>query len=369
MTSEPAPAPVELPDPSLADAAKARLSTLERGAATLGSLAELVVWATKVRGSCPPAPFERIRCLAIAADQGIAEAPSLPTLQAVMDGAGPLAMLARSAAVEIRRLDVGLADGADAGASADDNHRIRPGSGAIDRENAMTEEEVLAAVALGRALVDEEVDAGTDLLIPAAIGVDASVPAVVVAAVLSGREPIWALGFDATMPDREWIRQCRIVRDALRRTTTLSRDPYQILATVGSIDLAVITGILIQAGVRRTPVLLDGTVAATAALLAIEVAPAAQSWWTAPQRSGASTERVALETLDLEPVVPLELRLGEGCGALAAVPLLRTAMQVLTEFGSTPPPAEPKPEPDEHTEQHAPMPVVDDDLRDDPADA
>ncbi|MDQ1653100.1 MAG: nicotinate-nucleotide--dimethylbenzimidazole phosphoribosyltransferase, partial [Cryptosporangiaceae bacterium] len=106
--------------------------------------------------------------------------------------------------------------------------------------------------------------------------------------------------------------------------------------TVGSTDLAVIAGILVQAAVRHTPVLIGGDVAATAAQLASDISGQAQAWWLAPQRSGTSTERVALEALSLEPISPLELRLGEGCGALAAVPVLRTAVEIFTELSTDP---------------------------------
>ena len=325
--------PIDLPDADLADAANLRLSTLERGAAALGTLGEVAVWAASVRGSNPPAPFSRIRCLAIAADHALGRGSSTEALARIVGGSGAHAVLARIGGATIRAIDVGIVGATPRGA---DELPIRRGSGAVDREDGLTGGEAEAAFALGRRIADEEADSGADLLIPVAVGVDAEIPAVVCAAVLSGREPIWALGFDATLPDAEWSRRCRIVRDALRRTTTLSRDPFHILCTVGSVDLAVIAGILVQAAVRHTPVLIGGDVAATAAQLASDISGQAQAWWLAPQRSGTSTERVALEALSLEPVSPLELRLGEGCGALAAVPVLRTAVEIFTELSTDP---------------------------------
>jgi nicotinate-nucleotide--dimethylbenzimidazole phosphoribosyltransferase len=248
---------------------------------------------------------------------------------AVLEGSSPLAVLAAAADAPITLVDAGLTAEVP-GALA---RRVRAGSGAIDAADALGEMDVLAAVALGRALVDEAVDGGADLLVPAAIGVDADLPAVVTTAVYSGREPIFALGFDATTPDAEWIRRCRIVRDALRRTKMLSRDPYQILQTVGSIDLAVLVGVLLQAAGRRTPVLLAGAVNAAAALLAMEAVPNAQSWWYAPQHAPVNTERVAWDTLTSTAVVPVELWLGEGCGALAVLPLLQNALRLFGARG------------------------------------
>jgi nicotinate-nucleotide--dimethylbenzimidazole phosphoribosyltransferase len=340
MIDATAPAPVEEPDPGVAEAARARLSTLDRGAAALGELTDLAIWASAVRGAAPPPAFDRIRCIAVAADHGVGREPSLPLATTLLHGGGPQGLLARTVGVEVRLVNAGL----DVEESPAGGKAIRRGSGRIDRTDALTPDEVLGAVSLGRQLADEEVDAGTDLLIPVAVGFDADLPATAVIAALTGTEPVWAIGFSGQLDDAEWIRRCQVVRDALRRARPVSHDPYQLLGVAGGADLAVMVGLLLQAAVRRTPVLLDGTVAAAAGLVVRELAPGAPAWWRAPQRTGASAERLALEALQLTPVVSLGLRLGEGCGALAAVPLLRTAVGVLAELTSEPPPApEPRP--------------------------
>jgi nicotinate-nucleotide--dimethylbenzimidazole phosphoribosyltransferase len=334
------PAPVEPPDSGAADAARARLSTLEHGPTALGELADLATWAASVRGEAPAPPFTRPRCLLLVADHGVAREPSLPRARAVLDGTAPQALLARTAGVEVRVIDVGLSEEL----PGVESRPVRRGSGPIDSADALTADEVLDAVGLGRALVDEEVDSGTDLLIPAAISVDAGLPATATIATLSRTEPIWALGFGAITDDAEWSRWCGVVRDARRRAGGRGDEAFAVLAAIGGADLAVLTGILVQAAVRRTPVLLDGTVGAAAGLLAREFAAEAPHWWRAPQRNGSASERTALEMLQLEPSVALGLRLGEGCGALATVPLLQTAVTALAAL-STEPPAKPEPEP------------------------
>jgi nicotinate-nucleotide--dimethylbenzimidazole phosphoribosyltransferase len=355
MITATAPAPVEPPDPAPAEAARARLSTLEHGPTALGELADLAIWAASVRGECPAPPFTRPRCLLLAADHGVASVATLPRVRALLDGTGPQTLLARTAGVDVRLVDVGLDSTPVAGVEA---RRVRGRSGAIDTADALTPDEVLDAVALGRQLVDEEVDSGTDLLIPAAVGIDAALPAISVIATLSRTEPIWALGFGAITDDAEWSRWCGVIRDARRRAGTGDDEPFRLLAVIGGADLAVLTGVLLQAAVRRTPVLIDGVTGAAAGLLAREIAPDAPHWWRAPQRTGAAAERTALEMLQLEPSVSLGLRLGEGCGALATVPLLQTAVTALAELSSEPPPP-PTPEP--------PPAVPDDEpVRDDP---
>ncbi len=278
------PAPVEPPDSGAADAARARLSTLEHGPTALGELADLAAWAASVRGEAPAPPFTRPRCLLLVADHGVAREPSLPRARAVLDGTAPQALLARTAGVEVRVIDVGLSEEL----PGVESRPVRRGSGPIDSADALTADEVLDAVGLGRALVDEEVDSGTDLLIPAAISVDAGLPATATIAALSRTEPIWALGFGAITDDAEWSRWCGVVRDARRRAGGRGDEAFAVLAAIGGADLAVLTGILVQAAVRRTPVLLDGTVGAAAGLLAREFAAEAPRWWRAPQRNGSA---------------------------------------------------------------------------------
>ena len=321
MISATAPAPVDPPDPALADTARAWLSTMEGGSASLGEYAGLAVWATSVRGTCPPPPFSRPRALLLAADHGVASASSLARASAALDGAGPQALFARAAGVPLRVLDVGLDLDPDDAPRGLESRPVRRGSGAIDQADALTLEEVIAAVGLGRQLVDEEVDSGADLLIPAAIGMDAQLPATAVISALTRTEPIWSLGFGPISDDDEWSRWCRVIRDARRRSRDHTDDPYLLLGRIGGADLAVLTGVLVQASVRRTPVLLDGAVGAAAGMLARELAPNASTWWFAPQRSGAAAERTALEMLELNPTVPLGIRARRGLRRAGHVPV------------------------------------------------
>src|SRR5829696_2733597 len=141
------PAPVEPPDSGAADVARARLSTLEYGPTALGELADLATWAASVRGEAPAPPFTRPRCLLLVADHGVAHEPSLPRAQAVLDGTAPQALLAHTAGIEVRVVDVGLNEEL----PGVESRAVRRGSGPIDRTDALTADEVLDAVGLGRA--------------------------------------------------------------------------------------------------------------------------------------------------------------------------------------------------------------------------
>ena len=107
-----------------------------------------------------------------------------------------------------------------------------------------------------------------------------------------------------------------------------------LLATAGGADLAAMAGFLAQAAVRRTPVVLDGVVVGAAAVVAEEQAPGAREWWVAGHQSAEPAHAIALGHLNLKPLLEFEMRLGEGSGAVAALPLLISAVKVLAEMAT-----------------------------------
>jgi nicotinate-nucleotide--dimethylbenzimidazole phosphoribosyltransferase len=120
----------------------------------------------------------------------------------------------------------------------------------------------------------------------------------------------------------------------LRRARPFIDDPVALVRTAGGADIAAMAGFLAQAAVRRTPVILDGVVVGAAAMLAEELAPGARQWWVAGHRSAEPAHTLALEHLELTPVLDLGMRLGEGSGAVVALPLVQMAVRVLAEMAT-----------------------------------
>ncbi len=213
-------------------------------------------------------------------------------------------------------------------------HKVRRSSGNIAVADALTPEEVGEAIEAGRRIADEEVDAGADLLIAGDMGIANTTPATALVAALTETEPVAAVGRGTGIDDAGWGRKTAAVRDALFRTRRLSADAMALLRTCGGADLAAITGFCAQAAVRRTPVLLDGVVVTAAALAGERLAPGANQWWQAGHRSTEPAHSIALRSLELEPIVDLEMRLGEGSGALVALPVLRAAVGTLASIAT-----------------------------------
>jgi nicotinate-nucleotide--dimethylbenzimidazole phosphoribosyltransferase len=335
---------VDPPDADAADAARARQGSLIKPAGSLGRLEELAAWVAGVQGRCPPVDFTRARVVVFAGDHGVAAAgvsafPPEVTAQmlgAFDSGGAAVNVLADLAGATVRVVDMAVdaEPAADAGTPDAAKHKVRRGSGRIDREDALTRAEAEQAVAAGIAIADEEVDAGADLLLAGDMGIGNTTPAAVLVAALADAEPVHVIGRGSGIDDAGWMRKITAIRDALRRARPVADDPVALLATAAGADLAALTGFLVQAAVRRTPVLLDGVVPAAAAMVAREIAPAAVPWWLAGHRSTEPAHRVALERLGLTPILDLDLHLGEATGALVALPVLRAAVRTLADMAT-----------------------------------
>ncbi|WP_156669938.1 nicotinate-nucleotide--dimethylbenzimidazole phosphoribosyltransferase [Mycobacterium sp. E3305] len=333
-------APVSPPDAGFAAAARARQDELTKPRGALGRLEDLSVWIASCQGHCPPRQFERARVVVFAGDHGVARSgvsayPPEVTAQMVANfeaGGAAINVLADLAGATVRVADLAV-DG-DAPADRIGAHKVRRGSGDIAVEDALSEAETLAAIAAGRAIADEEVDAGADLLIAGDMGIGNTTPAAVLVAALTNAEPVAVVGFGTGIDDAGWARKTAAVRDALFRTSRVLPDPVALLRCGGGADLAAMAGFCAQAAVRRTPLLLDGMAVTAAALVAERLAPNARLWWQAGHRSTEPGHALALTELGLEPILDLRMRLGEGSGAALALPVLRAAVATLSSMAT-----------------------------------
>ncbi|MGN6330145.1 MAG: nicotinate-nucleotide--dimethylbenzimidazole phosphoribosyltransferase [Motilibacteraceae bacterium] len=332
-------AAVQRPDEHARAEALSRQAVLTKPTGALGRLEDLSVWLAGAQGVCPPRPLERVRVVVFAGDHGVARSgvsayPPEVTAQMVgnfLAGGAAVNVLARSVGASVRVVDMAVDSDTPSEVSRD---KVRRGSGRIDVEDAMTLEEAEAAFRAGIRIADEEVDAGADLLIPGDMGIGNTTPAAVLVGLLTRSDAVSVMGRGTGIDDRAWMRKCAAVRDAMRRGRPHLGDPVRLMAAVSGADLAAMTGFLVQAAARRTPVVLDGVVSGAAALLAQRISFRSVDWWLAGHRSTEPAHAKALERLALEPLLDYQLRLGEGTGALLAVPLLRAAQATLAEMAT-----------------------------------
>jgi nicotinate-nucleotide--dimethylbenzimidazole phosphoribosyltransferase len=333
-------------DATAAAEAAARQARLTKPAGALGRLEAASIWMSAVQGRCPPAPFARPALVIFAGDHGVARTaatsayPPEVTAQMVANfaaGGAAANVLARQVGATVRVVDVSVdadpsyLDAVDPAICAD---RVRRGSGSVDREDAMTLDESARALSLGARLADDFADAGADVLIAGDMGIGNTTPAATLIGLLTGHAADTVTGRGTGIDDATLHRKRDAVAAAMDRGAAAVDDPTLLLARVASPDIAAMTGYLCRAAERGLPVILDGIVSCSAALVAERISPGARAWWIAGHRSTEPASGAALECLGLDPLLDLDLRLGEGTGALLALPLLNAAAATLAQMAT-----------------------------------
>ena len=329
------------PDADAAAAARQRQKSLTKPPGSLGRLEDLSVWVSACQSSCPPKQFELPRVVVFAGDHGVTAAgvsayPPEVTAQMVANidsGGAAVNVLAQVAGAGVRVVDIAV-DCDEPLSPAIGAHKIRRSSRNLDIEDPLSPDEARAAVQAGKKIADEEADAGADLLIAGDMGIGNTTAATTLVAIITKTEPVAAVGRGSGIDDAGWMRKTTAVRNAMYRAHRAADDPITLLAACGGADIAAMAGFCAQAAARRTPLLLDGLVVTAAALVAERLAPGARQWWQAGHRSTEPAHELALAELALEPIVDMKMRLGEGTGALVALPIVRASVAILTSMAT-----------------------------------
>jgi nicotinate-nucleotide--dimethylbenzimidazole phosphoribosyltransferase len=318
-------------------AAGERLAGLATPTGALGRLGELGVWLAAVQGQCPPAPPERVRAVIFAGDHGVAAhgvsaypaAVTPAMVRTFLAGRAGVSALAAAHGVHVRVLDLAVDDDLDGVDPEVSRFKVRRSSEPIHLADALTADETAQALAAGAAVAREEIVAGADLLISGDMGIGNTTPASALIAATLGLPAADVTGRGTGIDDAALLHKQDVVQQAVDRAG--DRSPIGTLAALGGADLAASVGFLAEAVRQGVPVLLDGVIAVACALMADRIEPGAAAWFAAGHRSTEPAQTLALDKLGLVPVLDLGMRLGEGSGAVAAVPVLRSAAVVLRD--------------------------------------
>lgn len=328
------------------DHAAKRLGALATPPGALGRLGELGVWFAACQGQVPPLPLDdpqSVRLVIFAGDHGVAAhgvsafPPAITgaMVRTFLAGKAGVTALARAHGVQVRVLDLGVdedfEDLPDEVRATLQQHKVRRGSGAIHLEDALTRAETERAITAGAAVAREEIAAGARLLISGDMGIGNTTPAAALVAVALGLPAGEVVGRGTGIDDAALAHKADVVDRAIARAGIRISDPIDTLAALSSADLAATTGYLLEAASQGVPVLLDGLMSVACALTADRIEPGAAAWYAAGHRSTEPAQSLALSKMGLEPLLDLGLRLGEGSGAVAAVPVVRSAVALLRD--------------------------------------
>ncbi|MFJ8690851.1 nicotinate-nucleotide--dimethylbenzimidazole phosphoribosyltransferase [Micromonospora wenchangensis] len=344
------------PDPVAMTAARDLQARLTKPAGSLGALEDLSVRLAGLAGVCPPPLPEPAAVAIFAGDHGVHAQRVTPWPQEVtaqmignfLAGGAVVNAFARQAGASVTVVDVGVAaplpfPPADAAPAPTGTNlapprlvdaNVRRGTRDMTVTAALTRDEARAAVETGIRVAGELLDAGAGVLLTGDMGIANTTPAAALVAAFTGVDPEAATGRGTGVDDGTYRRKVDVVRRALERHRPDPADPLGVLAAVGGLEHAALAGLILGAAARRVPVLLDGVIAAAAALAAAALAPDAVGAMVAGHRSAEPGATVALSHLGLDPLVDLGLRLGEGTGALLALPVVTGAVRVLHEVAT-----------------------------------
>lgn len=319
-------------------AAEARQARLTKPAGSLGRLEDLSIRVAGMTGRLDP-PLGAAVVFTLAADHGVtAEGtsayPREVTAQMVLNflrGGAAINVLAREVGARVIVADLGV--DADLPTHPELHAmKVRRGTGNIAREPAMTTGEAEQAIETGRRLVAEQ---ELDIALTGDMGIGNTTASAALVCALTGLDPVVTVGRGTGVDDAGLQRKVAAVRSALAlHSQAIAHGPLDALASVGGLEIGGLAGVILAAAERRKPVLIDGFISGAAALLAVAIDPAARGFLIASHRSRELGHGAVLESLDLPPLLDLDLRLGEGTGAALALPIVRAAMRLLNEMAT-----------------------------------
>jgi nicotinate-nucleotide--dimethylbenzimidazole phosphoribosyltransferase len=329
------------PDPAAVAAAWRRQHALTKPRGALGVLEDVGARLAGMAGDLPPVP-EPVAVAVFAADhgvhaQGVTPWPQEVTAQMVaniLSGGAVVSSLARQVGAEVCVVDVGVAGPPLEPAPGLLVRRVRAGTRDLSVEPALTREEATAALEVGVEVARDLITAGNRLLVAGDMGIANTTASAALIAAFCRLDPAEVTGRGTGVDDDVLARKVAVVRRALDLHRPDPADPVGVLAALGGLEHAAIAGFLLGAAAGRVPVVLDGVIAGAAALVAQGLSGAAVGYWVAGHRSTEPGASAALRQLGLRPLVDLDLRLGEGTGAVLAVPMVQAAARVLGEVAT-----------------------------------
>jgi nicotinate-nucleotide--dimethylbenzimidazole phosphoribosyltransferase len=327
-------------DRDAAAAATTRHAQLTKPAGSLGRLEDLGIRLAAITGRCPPQIPRRPVVAVFAADHGVATAGVTPWPQDITTamvvnfarGGAAINVLARQVGADVEVVDVGIASDV-RHLEGVRHHKVRAGTDDLTTGPAMTTADALAALDTGARVANSLIARGHDLLVTGEMGIGNTTPSAALISVLASTTPIAATGRGTGIDDDMLAHKVKVITNATMRAEHYL-DPMSVLAEVGGLEIGALAGFIVAGAAQRVPVLIDGVIACAALLLADALVPGVADYCVAGHRSTEPGATIALAHTGLDPLLDLDLRLGEGTGACLAVPLVQAAARILHEMAT-----------------------------------
>jgi nicotinate-nucleotide--dimethylbenzimidazole phosphoribosyltransferase len=334
---------IEPIDPRHLAEAQLRLDNLTKPIGSLGRLEAIATQMFSIFAGRIPFPLQRA-VYVFAADhgvtaEGVSAYPREVTAQMVHNfvaGGAAINVLARLHNVQLTVVDVGV-DAEFKPAAGLCLMKVRRGSGNMLREPALTQEDVTAAIEAGIRVAQSARDQGQTLVAVGEMGIGNTTSASAIAAVLTKQQIVDVTGCGTGLDPDGKNRKLNVLRRTLRRhfgASAETPEPLEILRCVGGLEIAAMTGFILCAAANRMAVVCDGFISTAAAAIAYGLAPEVSGYLLAGHCSEEPGHRHLLRSIGLTPILKLEMRLGEGTGAVLAMPLIESSVRLFTEMAT-----------------------------------
>jgi nicotinate-nucleotide--dimethylbenzimidazole phosphoribosyltransferase len=321
-------------------AAQERQNMLIKPQGSLGRLEALSVQIAGVSGNPRPQIRDKV-IVTMAGDhgvvaEGVSAYPQAVTPQMVYNflrGGAAINVLAGQIGARVIVVDMGVA--AEMAPHPDlVNLKVAHGTANIARGPAMSEEQAVRALLAGVSIVEGELARGLDIIGTGDMGIGNTTPSAAIAAIMSGKPAAEICGRGTGVDDAGLARKIAAVERALEVNRPDPRNALDVLAKVGGFEIAGIAGVILGAASHHRPVVIDGFISTAGALIAVGLAPQVRDYLIAAHRSKEQGHRLMLDWLGVEPLLDLDMRLGEGTGAALGIFLAQSACAILNQMAT-----------------------------------
>jgi nicotinate-nucleotide--dimethylbenzimidazole phosphoribosyltransferase len=328
-------------DTSVSDAVQAHLDDLTKPQGSLGRLESIAMAYCLARGTAQPV-CERKRVVAFAADhgvtaEGVSAFPAEVTPQMVMNmlaGGAAINVLTRHAGTELKVVDIGVNDPLDAAGDQLCRLKVRSGTANMAHGQAMTESEMNQAVCAGIEIANQAAADGVDLLASGEMGIGNTTASTALFSVLLDLPVEDITGRGTGIDDSALAHKVDVIKRAIEVNREHLNSPLGALAAIGGLEIAGICGLVLGAAAKRIPLVVDGFISTAGALCAIKAKPEVSDYLFFSHRSNEQGHRRVLEAMAVEPILDLDLRLGEGTGAALAIPIIEAAIKTYNDMAT-----------------------------------
>ncbi|MFD2611064.1 nicotinate-nucleotide--dimethylbenzimidazole phosphoribosyltransferase [Paenibacillus gansuensis] len=326
-------------DQKAMEEAQRRLDSLTKPPGSLGRLEEMAKQAAGITGEVTP-DLSRKAVMVMAGDHGVCEEgvsafPPEVTPQMVLNflgGGAAVNVLARQASADVVCVDIGV--NAELEHPGLEQRKIRRGTGNIARGPAMTRAEAEAAVRVGFELVAERAAQGYRVFATGEMGIGNTTPSSAIMVALTGISPDQAVGRGTGIDEARRLHKVDVVRRALEINAPDPADALDVLAKLGGLEIAGLVGVILGAAAHRCLVVVDGFISSAAALIAVRLAPQAAAYMVGSHMSMEQGHALLVEAAGLKPVLHMDMRLGEGTGAVLAFHFIDAAQLIMKEMAT-----------------------------------